>query len=387
MIKLQCWFVGALISSAMFMSCKSEEDPAIKSSDDACITTRAADNGSVIEGQYLVTIPADSTSQSGRKAAMISRLSKDYNFGREAFVETVDGAQTTLVMKISKADADRLEDDPAIALVEPDRVISICACFTVIEPRLVKWNVNKVGYGDGTGKTAWILDTGVDLDHPDLNIDKTRSRSFITGSSTVTDENGHGTHVAGVIGAKNNTIGTLGVASGATLVALKVLDEEGKGRVSTVLSALAFIRLNAKPGDVVNISMGLEEGSETLDREIQALASRGIYFALAAGNEGKEANTYSPARTSGKNIYTVTAVDSLDRFASFSNYGNDVVDFAAPGVRILSSYINGKYAIMSGTSMATPHVTGLLLINNGKINSYGSAVNDPDGTPDPIAHK
>ncbi|MBA4056291.1 MAG: peptidase S8, partial [Marivirga sp.] len=92
------------------------------------------------------------------------------------------------------------------------------------------------------------------------------------------------------------------------------------------------------------------------------------------------------ARVSGKNIYTVSAIDSLGRFARFSNYGSDVVDYAAPGVRIISAYKNGTYAIMSGTSMAAPHVAGLLLISNGKLNTSGFAVNDPDNQPDPLAH-
>jgi len=263
--------------------------------------------------------------------------------------------------------------------------VSICGCFTVVEPRTITWNVNRVGFGDGRGKTAWVIDTGIDSDHPDLKVDKTRSRSFINGSS-IEDDNGHGTHVAGIIAAVNNDIGTLGVASGATVVALKVLEANGEGKLSGVLNALSYIGTHAKAGDVVNISIGFPETSEILENSIRSLANKGIYFALAAGNESGEANSYSPARTSGPNIFTVSAVDSLNRFARFSNYGNDVIDYAAPGVRILSTYMDGKYAILSGTSQAAPHVAGILLLNRGKVNSNGSASGDPDGTPDPLAH-
>ena len=134
------------------------------------------------------------------------------------------------------------------------------------------------------------------------------------------------------------------------------------------------------------MSVGGESSSEILDQQVQNTAARGIYIAIAAGNESKLANTSSPARANGNNIYTVSAVDRLDNFASFSNYGNDVVDFAAPGVKILSTWSDNRYAYASGTSMAAPHVAGLLLLRGRSITFSGYAKNDPDGNPDPIAH-
>jgi subtilisin family serine protease len=265
--------------------------------------------------------------------------------------------------------------------------VAFGSCFQVVAPRLITWNINRVGYGDGTGKTAWIIDSGIDLDHPDLNADATRSRSFVTGVTSVSDENGHGTHVAGIIGAKNNTVGVLGVASGATLVALKVFDKDGEGTLSSIVQALNYVNNNAKAGDVVNLSLGEDQASSILDQQVQNTAAKGIYIAIAAGNDHKPAVQFSPGRANGPNIYTVSATDSLDNFASFSNYGNEVVDFAAPGVRILSTYTNGRYAYMSGTSMAAPHVAGLLLLKGSAIQASGVAKNDPDGAADPIAHK
>jgi subtilisin family serine protease len=252
----------------------------------------------------------------------------------------------------------------------------------------VTWSVRKTGYGNGENfqdKTVWIIDTGVDLDHPDLNVDKERSHSFISGQTSADDNNGHGTHVAGIIGAINNTIGVVGVASGVKLVALKVLDQLGAGTLSSVVSAVAYISQNGKAGDVVNMSLGLEGISATLDREVKAAADKGILFAIAAGNDGKLANNFSPGRVNHANVFTVSAVDSTGKFASFSNYGNDVVDVAAYGVRIFSTYMNGRYATLSGTSMAAPHVAGLLLIKGNNIPTYGVASNDPDGVADPIA--
>ena len=135
------------------------------------------------------------------------------------------------------------------------------------------------------------------------------------------------------------------------------------------------------------MSLGDDEGtSQILDQQVRNTAAKGIYISIAAGNEGKLANKYSPARTNAVNVYTVSAIDSLDRFAKFSNYGNDVVDYAAPGVRILSTFMNGRYAYMSGTSMAAPHVAALLLLKGKNITSSGTAKNDPDSVPDPIAH-
>ena len=291
------------------------------------------------------------------------------------------------IATISSEEAGRLSKDESIATIEPDRIISLGTCFTVVAPRLITWNINRVGYGDGTGKRAWVIDSGIDFGHPDLNVDAVLSKSFITGESSAGDENGHGTHVAGIIGAKNNQFGVLGVASGASLVSLRVLDKDGEGLLSNIVKALAYVNNNATAGDVVNMSLGDDEGiSSTLDQQVRNTAARGIYIAIAAGNEKQLANKYSPARNNAENIFTVSAVDSLDRFASFSNYGNDVVDYTAPGVRILSTFLNGRYAYMSGTSMAAPHVAGLLLLKGKNITSSGTARNDPDGTADLIAH-
>ena len=152
-----------------------------------------------------------------------------------------------------------------------------------------------------------------------------------------------------------------------------------------MVAEVAHVSQNGKAGDVVNMSLGLEGISTTLDRQVQAAADKGIVFAIAAGNDTKLANTSSPGRVNHANVFTVSAVDSTGKFASFSNYGNDAVDVAAYGVRILSTYMNGRYAILSGTSMAAPHVAGLLLIKGKNIPTYGVASNDPDGTADPIA--
>ena len=386
-----------LLSGVIILAGCSKQDDTPKTNNnssidpDDCVEGRASASGDVVEGKYIVLYKTGATSGRGVSVQSVDALSQQAlsrnSISTRSLEKSFAGELNGFVAKLSRDEVEKLRHDADVAIIEPDRIIALNTCFTVVEPRLITWNINRVGYGNGIGKRAWVIDTGIDFEHPDLTVDKTKSKSFISGTTSAEDENGHGTHVAGVIGAKNNTFGVLGVASGATLISLRVLDKEGKGNLSNIIQALSYINANATAGDVVNMSVGDDEGiSEILDQHVKNTASKGIYFAIAAGNDHLEANKYSPGRANASTIYTVSAVDSLDRFASFSNYGDDVVDYAAPGVRILSTYMNNRYAYMSGTSMAAPHVAGLLLLKGGSITSSGTAKNDPDGLPDKIAH-
>jgi subtilisin len=322
-----------------------------------------------------------------QKISEVSRVILQRNkINSSAIKRIFQGEPGGFVAHLSNDEAARLRKDPSVKIVEPDRIVALGTCFTVAEPRLVTWNVRRTGFGDGTGKTAWVIDTGIDFDHPDLTVDETRSKSFLTGVESADDDNGHGTHIAGIIGAKNNDIGVMGVAAGATLIALKVLDKDGNGQLSSIIEALGYVDQNGHAGDVVNLSVGEDTISTILDEQVENTAAHGIYVAIAAGNDKQLAANFSPGRANGKNIFTVSAIDSLDNFASFSNFGNDVIDYAAPGVRVLSTYMGGKYAYMTGTSMASPHVAGLLLLKGANIATSGFAKKDPDGTADPIAH-
>ena len=258
----------------------------------------------------------------------------------------------------------------------------------------IPWGVTRVKGGSGTGSgtgTAWVLDTGIDLDHPDLNVDASRSRSF-TRESTADDGHGHGSHVAGTIGAKDNSIGVIGVSPGATLVAVKVLTRTGSGSNSGVIAGVDYVAANGSNGDVANMSLG-GGVSQALDDAVVAAAATGVKFTLAAGNESEHANNHSPARANGPNVYTVSsfakgalATDTDDPWSSFSNFGNPPVDFAEPGSSIPSTYKNGGYATMSGTSMAAPHLAGILLTRSTPA-SGGTVDGDPDGNADTIGTK
>ena len=245
------------------------------------------------------------------------------------------------------------------------------------------WGIQRVGAVGATYSSnaiAWVIDSGIDLDHPDLNVDVARSRSFIRDTSP-DDGNGHGTHVAGTIAALNNGIGVVGVAPGAPVVAIRVLDRRGSGTTSGVIAGVDYVAANGASGDVANMSLG-GGVSDALDAAVVSAASKGIRFVLAAGNESAHANTSSPGRANGTNIYTVSAFAQGDKWASFSNYGNPPVDVGEPGVGILSTYMNGGYNTLSGTSMAAPHLAGLLLL--GPVRTGGTVAGDPDGTPDSI---
>lgn len=249
------------------------------------------------------------------------------------------------------------------------------------------WGISRVNGGvPHTGSVAWILDSGIDLDHTDLNIDRTYEFSAYTrGRDAGTDDkNGHGTHVAGTIAAMDNDFGVVGVAAGATVVPVKVLDRSGSGSWSGILAGVDHVARYARPGDVANMSLG---GGvyQTLDQAvINAAQSTGVKFVIAAGNSAEDTDNSSPARAIGPNVFTVSAMDSVDAFANFSNYGASV-KYCAPGVNILSTWNDGSYHTISGTSMAAPHIAGLLMIGANTID--GNVVGDPDGIADPILVK
>jgi subtilisin family serine protease len=241
------------------------------------------------------------------------------------------------------------------------------------------------GPADGTGRTAWIIDSGIDLDHPDLNVDASRGFTSISRDG-MEDKNGHGTHVAGTIGAIDNSIGALGVAPNTSVVPVRVLDRRGSGTTSGVIAGVDHVGANASPGDCANMSLGGGISQVLDDAVVAASVESGAFFVLAAGNDGDNANNHSPARANGNNVWTISAIDSNDNMPSWSNYGNPPVDYAAPGVSIFSLWMDGGTNTISGTSMAAPHACAVLMMTNGNPKTSGTAGNDPDGNPDPIIH-
>jgi subtilisin family serine protease len=253
--------------------------------------------------------------------------------------------------------------------------------------QVTPWGIERIGGSkDGSGLHAWVIDSGIDMDHPDLNVDVNLSANFVQIGldDGPEDAAGHGTHVAGTIAAIDNEIDVVGVAPNATLHSVRVLAKSGFGMTDWIVAGIDYVAANANAGDCANMSLGGPGHQESMHSAIVNAASLGIRFSLAAGNESSDAEDFEPAHIDAPNVYTISAIDSNDVFASFSNWG-EPVDYAAPGVAVLSTRMGGGVTTMSGTSMAAPHVCGILL-HQAPPNTDGYAIDDPDGDPDPIAH-
>jgi len=251
---------------------------------------------------------------------------------------------------------------PGIASVEEDGIVYATDLATEVT---ASWGVDRIdaekawtGGQTGAGIKVAIIDTGINYTHPDLD----GNYVFVNGNpvgwdwvnndNDPMDDNGHGTHVAGIVAAEQNGEGVVGVAPGADLYALKVLGANGSGYWSHIIAALQWAVDNDM--DVVNMSLGATSAPKALQTACDKAYAAGVFLVAAAGNSGSGSVLY-PAKYGS--VIAVAATDSTDKRASFSSFGSQV-ELAAPGVGIYSTYMSG-YATLSGTSMATPHVAGV----------------------------
>ncbi|MGH7561787.1 MAG: S8 family serine peptidase [Gemmatimonadales bacterium] len=259
---------------------------------------------------------------------------------------------------IPQAAVEGIRRNPNVSLVEADGIATIYDIqasppswgLDRIDQRALPLSASYEYQNQGGGVRAYILDTGVRLDHVEYNGRAVSGRDFIDGDADASDCHGHGTHVAGTVGGTN-----VGVAKGVTLVAVRVLNCQGSGTWSQVIAGIDWVAANHVKPAVANMSLG-GGASSSVNAAVANAVTAGVTFAVAAGNENVDACSRSPAST--PSALTVGASTSTDARASFSNFGT-CVDLFAPGSGITSSVMGGGYQSWSGTSMATPHVAGV----------------------------
>ncbi|MGB4450126.1 MAG: S8 family peptidase [Tepidanaerobacteraceae bacterium] len=276
-----------------------------------------------------------------------------------------------------------LAADDNIEFIEDDYLarIQVLASTTEtlkIASQNIPWGVRKIEAPDvwkrcqGEGIKVGIIDTGIDLTHPDLKGNIKETYSVVDGISA-DDDNGHGTHVAGIIAALDNDIGVVGVAPKAEIYSVKAFDKMGRGSVSDIIDALQWCVENKV--HVINMSFGIGTNSRALKRAIGAAHRHKIIMVAAAGNSGARDSVLYPAKY--PEVIAVAASDSKDQAADFSSRGPEV-NIIAPGVDVSSTYINEEYKNLSGTSMACPHVVGacalLMSISGTKAESVKKAI-------------
>jgi subtilisin family serine protease len=260
--------------------------------------------------------------------------------------------------KIPSSQVASIRADSRVAYVERDGIVQVTAQTLPWGIDRIDADVSSTKAGNGSGSISnvntYIIDTGV-YAHSDINLVK--HVNFAGGSNK--DCNGHGTHVAGTVAARDNSSYVVGVAPGAKVTGVKVLGCDGSGYWSNVIKGIDWVTANATKPAIANMSL-TGSLSQALDDAVRRSVASGVFYSLAAGNDGKDACTSSPARAgagSNNGIVTVAATDSAEKEASWSNYGS-CVDIWAPGVNVISTRKSGGTTTMSGTSMAAPHVGG-----------------------------
>ena len=339
------------------------------------IDNRYLESANIIPNQYIIYLQ-DNKEESNSIDPVEFYNSELKDTGTELLYVYYDVVKGLAIKIPNEKVLEQLKNNPLVSYMGNDRKIS-AFIDTHTENQIVPASVDRVEDGESLNNInpnfvdadIAILDTGIDLDHPDLNV--FHERSFIPGTINADDDHGHGTHLAGVAAAKDNSFGMVGIAPGARLWAIKVLESSGMGEISTLIKGLDYITQHQNEVDVAVLSLGCECESGALNIAINNSIKAGITIVVAAGNEGKDAGTFTPANN--PEVITVSAIADTDgkcggngpptpygaddMLASFSNYGN-VVDISAPGVDIYSTFKSNSYTKLTGTSMAAPHVAG-----------------------------
>ncbi|WPP89924.1 S8 family peptidase [Acinetobacter pittii] len=353
----------------------------------------------IIKNQYIVILNKDVGSSNefaqGIAKQQGGKVLQTYDAVLKGFaIYLPDVAGTAFIEAMKK--------NPKVVSVENDTIMKIDAT-TQSNP---DWGLDRIDQKNlpldsaysylqtGSGTTAYIVDTGILSTHQQFFGRVLSGYTAISDGNGTSDCHGHGTHVAGTVGGS-----TYGVAKNVSLVPIRILGCDGSGASSNVIAGLDWILKNGKKPAVVNMSLG-GEANASLDSAVENLFNNGYVMVVAAGNSNTDACSSSPARVS--KAITVAATDSTDTRASYSNYGS-CVDIFAPGSQINSSWIGSNTAtkVLNGTSMATPHVVGVVAemlqstptatpqtISNNLLNqASNNVVKNPSGSPNRLLYK
>jgi len=383
LISLRSLISSIVVSSAMtsVVATASSETPTIINSTQSAQALpgfsqkyRPAPTGKAIPNQYIVVLKNEVVSQamsglaatSSMSAMQISQQtvnSMSSNMAGAYGVQVTQNYFATMkgfVGKMSRFSAENLMMDDRVAYIEEDQTMSINTTqFNAT------WGLDRVDQAnlplnseytynfDGSGVDSYVIDTGVLASHSDLGGRVTNGYTAINDGRGSTDCNGHGTHVAGTMGSD-----TYGVAKNTTLIPVRVLDCNGSGSNSGVIAGVDWVAQVASGPSVANMSLG-GGSSSALDNAVNAAINKGITFVVAAGNSNSNACSGSPNRV--PNALTIASSTSNDSRSSFSSWGS-CVDMFAPGSSITSTWSNGGTRTISGTSMASPHVAGVVAL-------------------------
>jgi len=353
----------------------------------------------IIKNQYIVILNKDI----GPAKDFAQNIAKQHG-GRvlQSYDSALKGFAIYLPDTAGTAFIEAMKKNPQVLSVENDTVVNIDATtqsnpdwgLDRIDQKALPLNSTYSYSQTGSGTTAYIVDTGILSTHQEFSGRVLNGYTAISDGNGTTDCNGHGTHVAGTVGGT-----TYGVAKSVRLVPVRILGCDGSGASSNVIAGLDWILKNGSKPAVVNMSLG-GAASSSLDSAVENLYNNGYVMVVAAGNSNTDACTSSPARTT--NAITVAATDNSDTRASYSNYGS-CVDIFAPGSQINSSWIGSNIAtkVLNGTSMATPHVAGVVAemlqstptatpqtISTNLLNQATSnVVKNPSGSPNRLLYK
>jgi subtilisin family serine protease len=322
---------------------------------------RMAAAGAAVPGMYIVVLKQGADAHAVADAAG-ARPRHVYRAALSGFAGELNQGQLTA-----------LRHNPNVDYIEQDQAVT--ASGEIQRP--APWNLARIdnrswtsgtssgSYGfsaRGTSVHAYVIDTGIHTSHPDFEGRATGGASFVGDGRGSEDCNGHGTHVAGIIGGKVH-----GVAKGVSLVGVRVLGCDGGGTTSAVLAGINWVADNHIRPAVANLSLS-GSYSASLNDAVTRLAARGVFVAVAAGNDNQNACSSSPA--SAPAVMTVAASNGYNLRASYSNWGS-CVDIYAPGSSVTSGWLSNTTKTLDGTSMASAHVAGVAVLLKDRMNGYG----------------